>query len=357
MTIPYALPDLVEDPPGGANLELDAQFGEMERAAQGKAESQFGSAVEAAEPPDWKEARRLALELCERTRDLRVLTMLAVSTLHLEGLPGFTSVVSAIRQQVEGNWEAVHPQLDPEDDNDPMQRANALLSLQHRLRVLRPIRELPLASTPRTGAVTWQDIAVMRGYAEPEPGREKMSEAAVRAAFAGTDKDRLAAVRDSTATLLEDLKAIPAAFDQFATYGSGPDFAELQKLVGEMRAELLRYEQLVAEDAEDAAEEAAPAGDGEAETGERVAAPRAGGRGFASIQAIAALNSRDDALHALELAAAFFRSNEPSSPLPLLIDRAKRLSSLPFLEILRDMAPDGLQQAEVVVGPQERREE
>ena len=62
------------------------------------------------------------------------------------------------------------------------------------------------------------------------------------------------------------------------------------------------------------------------------------------------LGSRDDALHALELAAAYFRQHEPSSPLPLLIDRAKRLAPLPFMEILRDLAPDGLLQAQTIAG-------
>ncbi len=73
----------------------------------------------------------------------------------------------------------------------------------------------------------------------------------------------------------------------------------------------------------------------------------------ASLRSIAALTSRDDALRALELAAAFFRANEPSSPLPLLIDRACRLATLPFMDILRDLAPDGLQQAQVIAGPQQ----
>ena len=54
-----------------------------------------------------------------------------------------------------------------------------------------------------------------------------------------------------------------------------------------------------------------------------------------TIRSIASLTHRDEALHALDLASAYFRTHEPSSPLPLLIDRAKRLAPLPFLEILR----------------------
>ena len=45
---------------------------------------------------------------------------------------------------------------------------------------------------------------------------------------------------------------------------------------------------------------------------------------------------------ALNRASAYFRTNEPSSPLPMLIDRARRLSEMGFMDILRDLAPDGL---------------
>ena len=38
-------------------------------------------------------------------------------------------------------------------------------------------------------------------------------------------------------------------------------------------------------------------------------------------------------------------SNEPSSPIPLFVERAKRLVSKDFLEVLADIAPDALAQA------------
>jgi type VI secretion system protein ImpA len=47
----------------------------------------------------------------------------------------------------------------------------------------------------------------------------------------------------------------------------------------------------------------------------------------------------------LDAAAEFFRRNEPSSPIPLFLERAKRLVSKDFLEVLADVAPDALPQA------------
>src|SRR6185312_13074720 len=90
--------DVSEASPGGDNLELDPDFSALERAVQGKPETQYGNTVEPAKPPDWQEAETLALGLLARTRDLRVLTHLAVARLHLHGVPAFAEVLTQIRQ-------------------------------------------------------------------------------------------------------------------------------------------------------------------------------------------------------------------------------------------------------------------
>ena len=61
--------------------------------------------------------------------------------------------------------------------------------------------------------------------------------------------------------------------------------------------------------------------------------------------AVGAIRSREDALRALDAASEFFKRNEPSSPIPLLVERAKRLVSKSFLEVLAEVAPDALPQA------------
>ena len=61
--------------------------------------------------------------------------------------------------------------------------------------------------------------------------------------------------------------------------------------------------------------------------------------------AVGAIKSRQDAIRALDAVAEFFRRNEPSSPIPLFLERAKRLVSKDFLEVLADIAPDAVPQA------------
>jgi type VI secretion system protein ImpA len=65
------------------------------------------------------------------------------------------------------------------------------------------------------------------------------------------------------------------------------------------------------------------------------------------------VKSRQDAIRALDAVAAYFRQTEPSSPIPLFLDRAKRLVSKDFLEVLADIAPDALAQARAAGGIKE----
>ena len=65
------------------------------------------------------------------------------------------------------------------------------------------------------------------------------------------------------------------------------------------------------------------------------------------------INSREDVIRALDKICEYFSRHEPSSPVPLLAKRAKRLVSKSFLEILRDMAPGGIHEAESIRGPEE----
>ena len=53
---------------------------------------------------------------------------------------------------------------------------------------------------------------------------------------------------------------------------------------------------------------------------------------------------------ALDAVAQFFRQNEPSSPIPLFLERAKRLVSKDFLEVLADIAPEAIPQARAAGG-------
>ena len=350
------LPDLDADAPAGSNLEFDAAFGELERAAQGKPEQQYGGTIIPAEDPDWKDVAAQSERLLDRTYDLRVLVLLATARLHLKGVAEFFSVIGAIRQLLQDRWPHVHPQLDPDDDNDPTFRANALLPLADPIRVLRLLRTMPLAASRRDGPVSWRTIGIFNGVIDTEDPAEKKTEAVIRAAFNDTGAGVVQARLEMFDAGIAELTGIEAAFDANAGYGNGPDLSNLAKLLREISSYLRNY--MPASDDEFGSDAAGdlPSDGGGVEDGGASGPPRPGSArsGGVSIASLTAINSREDAMKLLDLVCRYYETHEPSSPLPLLVARARRLADKGFIEILQDMAPDGLSQAQNVVG---RRDE
>ena len=336
------LADISDGAPAGENLENDDVFGELERAARGKPERQSGNTLEPAEDPDWRDVEAQASALTARTLDLRVLCHLAIARLQRGGVAPFAETLGAIRDVIERRWDHVHPTLDPEDDNDPTLRANALLALIHPVRVLRPLRDCPLVISKRAGRLSWRDISISTGAIEPPPGQDKLSDSVVRAAFADGDAARLAATTEALAAAIANAAGVQSAFAQHAGAGAAPDMSELIKLLREMARYVERFAPSAAEGGEAAPDTEAP--------GQMSEAPQARGAGGMNIAAMTSVTNRADAMRLLDLVAEYYRSYEPSSPLPFLLDRARRLAEKNFIDILRDMAPEGLGQAQTVVG-------
>jgi type VI secretion system protein ImpA len=337
------------DSPAGPNLEFDPDFGALERASQGKAEQQYGGTVIPAEEPDWKEVERQAGALLERTRDLRVLGQLAVARLHLSGLLAYTEVVSMTLQLLETRWDEIHPQLDPEEENDPTLRSNALLRLAHPGDVLRFMRIMPLARSARIGQYSWRDVGVATGAIESSE-EPKPVEKVIRGAFEDTDPARLEGLRTAATEAAESAAAIPKIFDSRAGYGTGPDYDELIKLLKDIARTIERYA-LVAAPAEEAADEPAAGEVAAEEPGGEPVARRAGGG--VSIASLTEVTNRADALKLLDLVCRYYQRYEPASPLSLLIERAAGLADKNFLDIVRALAPDGLAQVQNVIGPRD----
>jgi type VI secretion system protein ImpA len=341
-----------DDLPAGPNLEFDPDFGALERSAQGKPEQQYGDTIIPAEEPDWKEVESQAGALLERTRDLRVLGQLAVARLHLSGLAAYAEVLSMTKQLLETRWDEIHPQLDPEEDNDPTLRANALLRLAHSGDVLRCLRTLPLARSARIGQYSWRDVGIATGAIESSE-EPKPSESVIRGAFADTDHARLDALRSAATESAASATAIGSVFDTRAGYGTGPDFEDLVKLLKDIARTIERYA-VAPEPTEQEADEAMAADDdaaGEAGGGASGEAPVARrSRGGVSIGSLTEVTNRADALRLLDLVCRYYQRYEPASPLSMLIERAAGLAEKNFLDIVRELAPDGLSQVQNIVG-------
>jgi type VI secretion system protein ImpA len=274
-----------------------------------------------------------AVTLLSRTKDLRVAIHLVRALLHREGFPGFRDGLAMVRGMLERYWPSVHPQLDPDDHNDPTVRINALAVLSDPA-VIAALRSAPILQSRSFGKVSLRDIAVSTGELQPLPGAAKLEPAAIEAAFQDAPLASLQAMAEVLAAALEHLQAIETVFAN-ATGASGPDVSGVVRIVRQAQQALgPRLERRRAD------EGPAPSGDG---------AIRANGVAVASA-ASGEIRSREDVVHALDKICSYYERHEPSSPLPLLLQRCKRLATMSFIEVVREMVPGGLAQLEVIAG-------
>lgn len=320
-----------ETNPCGENLEYDPLFQDVERLAQGKPETQFSEAA----PPDWKQVKTKALELLGRSRDLRALVHLAHASLHIDGWPEFSDCLVLMQGLLEQHWEHVHPQLDP-DDGDPTFRVNAVVALCHPAGTLGTVRNVPLVSSRMAGRFSLRDIEIAQGKVQVNLPEEEMPKpAAVSAAFMDCDIDVLQADAAATIAAANATAGIENALTERLGATQAPDLSDL---VVELRnAYKILAEQLSARGVKPAEEETAPE-----ETDLAPDTASVAGDGPAPTPVRGEITSREDIVMMLDKICAYYARNEPSSPVPILLYRAKRLVSMDFMDILRDMAPDAL---------------
>lgn len=322
----FLLPRSGEEP-SGPNLEYDALFTGLMLVAQPSEERQMGDQTIAAEEPDWPDVIAKAEAVLKVSHDLRAAVVLARARLRTRGFEGLAPVTGYIRGCLETWWDSCHPQLDPDDDDDPTMRINTVLGLADPSMV-RLVRLAPLTESPNFGRLTLRDLAVADGEIEqPADMARKPDPAMVSAAFKDSRKDLMRPRLDALRAVADDLAAIDRVFDD-RTPGQGPDLAPLVRPV---RKALTRVSAALGE--------AAPAEAGAGTAGDAVA-------GGATVGAVGGpggpVTSPAQVRAVLEELIRYYETHEPSSPLPLLLWRVHRLVGADFLTILKDLAPDSV---------------
>jgi len=338
-----------DDAPSGESVEYDEQFLELDKLSRGVAQEQdaAGNVVREGEGPDWPEVERITLELSEKSKDLRVALFLTRARLSTTGLPGLQDGLELIAGYLEKYWPSLHPALDPDDNDDPSARLNTLASLCHADGVLRNLRTAPLTQSRQFGRISYRDYAIAHGtMAAPAGQTEGLPDASrIEAAFADTDLAVLKAARESSEAALAAVERIDEALSEAIGAGQGIDFDPLRRLIREIEGVL---DPQLAKREGDEAEEGAAA-DGHGEPGARPAASGGGG-------ASGAIRGRNDVVAMLDRICRYYADHEPSSPVPMILERTKRLVTMSFMDILKDLTPGGVQEFGVIAGIREEEE-
>ncbi|MBD9422534.1 MULTISPECIES: type VI secretion system protein TssA [Achromobacter] len=322
--------------PCGEDLEYDADFLQLQQAAAGRDEQQFGSTIIAAQPPDWREVERLARALLERTRDLRIIGLLTSAWTEIRGLPGYGDGLALAVDTLERYWEPVHPRLDSVGEDDPMPRMNALAAFGDMQGCARSLRSASLISGVH-GQLTVRDTEALldgsRQDADGYPGGRPRLVERLRQAWTQGDADVQA-----LASAADALRRIQKLVTDKLGAAWAPDYAAI-----------LRTLDLVldaARDPQSARPTAAPGDEARTAAEAPATQPVASAADHAARWQDATIQSRDEAVAMLSKVCAYFEANEPGHPAPYLIRRAQQLIPMSFHDIIRNLAPQGLEQFE-----------
>lgn len=324
-----------EDRPCGDDLEYDADFMALEAASRGKEEQQFGDTIIPAEEPDWQSVIPSCLALFERSKDLRVAFVLLRGIVKTEGVVGFVAGLKLIVALLDRYWPCLHPMLDVEDNNDSTMRMNALMPLSDPALLPRDLRGARLTAVEHAAAtLTLRDIELAYDKAMPRDGESVKTKAEVLA-IAGEWADKFPDDFALAQHGLDNLKALNATLDSKLGGSALPDFTGVQAL-------LYLLAQVCSQIGGVMPEQASGMADAGVALGETVTK--------SPLAATGELQSREDALRLLDQVNRFLLRTEPGNPAPLLIERAKRLIGVSFMDIIVELVPDALDSVRHVTG-------
>lgn len=325
--------------PCGDDLEYDGEYVLLLQVARGKPEQQYGATVIAAEPPDWRKVGRSAEALLSRSKDLRIAALWAQAAAHTDGIAGYARGLALVHDLLDRWWDEVHPRLEVDGEHDPLPRMNALQSAMEHDGLSRALLASDLLTGPH-GSLTLKQVEQAidgsggAGAADREPTRRRLCEAeqAGQPAVLG-----LLAV-------VETLSRIRSLLEQRLEAAWWPEVGPLEKRLRRVTADWPRVR--APEPASDATAAPASAGSGISQEALSGANPL-----HAEAWRHLELHRREDLAEVLDKACRYFERHEPGHPAPLLLRRARRLLDLSFPELMQDIAPLGVPQMELLMGP------
>ena len=327
--------------PAGESQEYNTLYLELEALAVSTSPSQMGDASIDGREPDWHGVAARCNTLWESTRDLRVATYWTIAGWCTEGMAGLNEGLGGIEYLIRDMWESFWPQLDPDDDNDPLERLNILSMLSpqpgavndpimfiSRFRERKLLPELPYSL---------RDLMIANG--ELDAGEETIDlnllTAEAMAVPVSQFEKALALVEEVT----NRLNSISDLLNQKIANSYSHNFNALNAELKRLSAFYGKF--CIVHNAESM--------QGSGESGEATLSAKNNFDGGTDFSRYCATN-RAEALLLLRKASEYFVKAEPTSPVPYLISRALRMAEMNFLDLLGEIDRNALERGREQMG-------
>jgi type VI secretion system protein ImpA len=268
----------------------------------------------------------LALELSARSKDIRVAMLLARARLHTAGFLGLEESLRLLVGYVVRYWDTVHPV--PEADEDDTIRMSALAALSDPAGLLGDVRRAPLVRSAAYGVISLRDVQIASKRITLGADSPEIAQIDIETAFQSARSEELAETAAALASCASSIDAMATAMAEHDSFDFGDHCDAIRQALRDGRAEL--EGRIVPADS--------PANE------ENKPAPALVRASYGEIR------GRSDIVAMLEAICRWYALNEPASPVPALLDRAKRLVSQDFLALLLELAPAGVEQFRNLAG-------
>lgn len=379
---PFLVP-VGSDNASGSELRNDPRFHAIERLMEPAARTfrleNVKSGGSGAVSLDWSDILTQCADLAATGRDIRLLVIAARALANADGFAGLEQGLGLLTATVEQHWDSVHPTL--RESASPREaatrRINSLFQLENADNGLLCDLEFATVFTPRgLGPITGGDLwagGLSRGQAQAELpqglGDREVAEllsrhdarvnrvtAACRAQ-AIERPEEMAELVQSVEAARQALAALETALSaRVAENGVGVTFKVLDKILGRTLAPLTAAQAGAnpGQSSTEATVMADPVTVASGVPATNGAHPPPATNGAHPPPATGgipgAVNSRRDVERCLDLIIDFYERTEPSSPIPHLARRMRKMVPMNFLQLMEEIAPSGMKEFKNVAG-------
>lgn len=343
----YLLP-LSEELPCGDDLEDmdDMAFYELENMVPVSHEMGM---FDNDEEVNWSDVADKSQALLDRSKDIRTVLCLTQAELNLNGIKGFSEAINLLAKLMTDYWETVYPLLDP-DDGDPLERVNALKILGDSGSILNILKKLPIAESRGFGNVSLRDCEIANGSITPASEDESVEVSHVTAVFMEAKKESLVDKSLQISQLIEVLKSFDAYLLEIIPADAPTEIKTLIKVLSDML-------KCINSNAQNRDDWAADSNNSESDADESQDNNENSSTHAAAVKVKKGINNRSDVTKGIDDICKYYEKNEPSSPVPLLLQRAKRMVDMDFMEIIKDMAGEAISEVRNITGVKEENED
>jgi type VI secretion system protein ImpA len=366
MNIEWFLAPLDATNPSGIDLRNDGRFHAIERLlepasreARLKAVASGGSGAVAL---DWAQILDDARTLAAMGRDLRLLVIIVRAMTNESGFAGLAEGLGLLTRTISQYWDSLHPALrpDPSRREAALRRINALYQLESTDNGVLGDLEFNTFLNPRgLGPISGGDLAaacLSRNIFlnEAPQGLGEKETAQLVAKHEARVNRVTAACRATAAERPEELDALIAGLAAAQAARAGLE-AALDPLVTEnaiavkfnrLSQFLTRVEQTLLTAKSTASVTERPAMSAQpASTDSPSAAPAPSGAAVPG-----RITSRSEVERSLDLIIDFYERTEPSSPIPHLARRMRKMVPMNFIQLMEEVAPGGMKEFRSLAG-------